>query len=102
MKEGDPNLANNWSFLAGGRRPNFFPDLPDKDLPRLSTSPGDNSLKRSSPLGGQLCGAGLDLHDAFRRRRCVFAKKNYRGNWREPEERSIIILWLWAILLLQK
>jgi hypothetical protein len=102
MKEGDPNLASNWSFLTRGGRSSFLPDFPDKHLPRLSTSPGGNDVRRSSPLGGQLCGAGLDLHDTFRRRRCVFAKENHRGNWREPEDRSIIILGLWAILLLQK
>jgi hypothetical protein len=81
MKEGDPNLASNMSFLACGRRHNFFLDLPDKYLPRLSMSPGGNNLRRSSLLGGQLCSAGLDLHDTFRRRRRVFAKENHRGNW---------------------
>jgi hypothetical protein len=64
-ERGDPNLASNWSFLTGGRRPSCFPDFPDKHLPRLSMSPGGNSVRRSSPLGGQLCGAGLDLHDTF-------------------------------------
>jgi hypothetical protein len=63
---------------------------------------GGNNVRRSSPLGGQLCGAGLDLHDTFRRRRHIFAKENNRGNWRKLEDRSIIILGLWAILLLQK
>jgi hypothetical protein len=81
MKEGDPNLASCWSFLAGGRRHNFFPDLPDKYLPCLGASLGGNNFRRSSPLGGQLCGAGLNLHDTFRRRRRIFAIKNQRNDW---------------------
>jgi hypothetical protein len=64
--------------------------------------PGGNNVRRSSLLGGQLCGAGLDLHDTFWRGRCVFAKKDHRGNWRELKIRSIIILGLQTILLLQK
>jgi hypothetical protein len=81
MKEGNPNLASNWSLLAGGRRHNFFQDFPNKYFPRFSTSPGGNSVRSASPLGGQLCGAGLDLHDTFRRRRRIFAKKNHRSDW---------------------
>jgi hypothetical protein len=46
MKGGDPNLASSWSFLAGGRRHNFFPDLPDKYLPCLSASPGGQQLQK--------------------------------------------------------
>jgi hypothetical protein len=81
MKGDDPNLASSWSFLARGRRHDFFPDLPDKYLPCFSASPGGNNFRRSSPLGGQLGGAGLNLHDTFRRRRCIFAKKNHRSDW---------------------
>jgi hypothetical protein len=51
MKEGDPKLANNWSFLARGRRHNFFPDLPDKDLPYLSTSPEATTSEDHLRLG---------------------------------------------------
>jgi hypothetical protein len=54
-------------------------------ISRFGTSSGGNSLRRLLPLGGQLCGTGLDLHDALRRRRRVFAEKNHRGNWQETE-----------------
>jgi hypothetical protein len=64
-KRGDPNLASNQSFLTGGRWPSCLPDFPNKYLPRLRVGPGGNNVRRPSPLGGQLCGAGLDLHDAF-------------------------------------
>jgi hypothetical protein len=84
-EEGDPNLVSNWDFWIRGRWRNFLPDLLDKDFPHLSTSSGGNSLRRSLPLGGQLCSTRLDLHYALRRRRCVFAEKNYRGNWQETE-----------------
>jgi hypothetical protein len=33
---------------------------------------------------------------------CVFAKENHRGNWQELEVRSIIVLGLQTIFLLQK
>jgi hypothetical protein len=66
-KRGTPNLASNQSFLTGGRWPGCFLDFPDKHRPRLSMSPGGNNVRRSSPLGGQLYGAGLDLHDTFGR-----------------------------------
>jgi hypothetical protein len=65
--------------LAGGRRHNFFPDLPDKDLPCLSTRLGGNGLRRSPPLGGQFCGAGLDLHDVFSKEEVHFCRKEPQG-----------------------
>jgi hypothetical protein len=79
-----------------------WPNFPDKHLPHLSTGSGGNSVRRPFPFGGQLRRARLYPHDAFRRGRCVFAKKNHRGNWQELKVRSIIILGLWTIFLLQK
>jgi hypothetical protein len=74
-KEGDSNLVSNWEFWIRGRWHNFLPDLLNKDFPRLSTSSGGNSLRRSLLLGGQLCSTRLDLHYALRRRRCVLPKR---------------------------
>jgi hypothetical protein len=51
MKGDDPNLASNWSSLAGGRWHNFFPDLADKYLPCLSASPGATTSEDRLRLG---------------------------------------------------
>jgi hypothetical protein len=101
-KRGDPNLAGGRSFLIGGRWPSFLPNFFDNHLPHLNLGPGGSSIRGSFLLGGQLRDARLDPLDTFRRGRCIFAKKDHRGNRRKLEGGAIIVPGLQTIFLLQK
>jgi hypothetical protein len=53
-KKGGLNLADDRSFLSGGRWPRFLPNFSDNHLPHLDLGPGGRNIRGSFPLGGQL------------------------------------------------
>jgi hypothetical protein len=64
-KKGDLNLADDRSFLSGGRCPCFLSNFSDDHLPHLDLGPGGSNIRGSFPLGSQFCSARLDPHDTF-------------------------------------
>jgi hypothetical protein len=64
-KKGDLCLADDRSFLSGGRWPCFVPNFSDNHLLHLDLGPGGSNIRGSFPLGSQLRGARLDPYDTF-------------------------------------
>jgi hypothetical protein len=59
-KKGDLNLADDRSFLSGGRCPCFLSNFSDDHLPHLDLGP-----EAAASEDRQLCGARLDPHDTL-------------------------------------
>ena len=63
--------------------------------------PGGSWFGGYFALGSRFWGNRLALHyDLFQGRR-VLAEEDHRSRWDKFEEGTIVIFWLWAILLLQ-
>jgi hypothetical protein len=50
-KKGDLNLADDQSFLSGGRCPYFLSNFSDDHLPHLDLGPGGSNIRGSFSLG---------------------------------------------------